>query len=399
MPDSTAAAASDPYWLAAAAALRAAGASGAAVLAPEGFAVYLGGTREYRPTEALAARADGKTGWIVVHKDHLAEIDAPGLAALLVDARLMFTNPVFGVFALAPAARRAEPDVASFIERLLRRSGKTTAAVAPSPGDSFAPRAGPVYLDDHTALTRDVFGHKLFVDTRDVSLTPHLLLDGYWEAEITAVLRERVRRGMVAVEVGTNCGYYSVLIADGIGAEGRYRGFDPNPRMCSLARRNLEINGFRQRAEVFNQAVTERTGRARFQVFAEHMGSSSLRDIGEEAAFWHDRVETIEVETVSLDEACAALPAIDFLKMDAEGAEPQVLAGARKLLERSPDLTMIVEFDPKNFPDRDAALAYLAQYRDLGFAFARVRPGGEVAAVDEETLLAESYSELVLARR
>ena len=398
MPESTAATATDPYWLAAAGALRAAGATGAAVLAPEGFAAYLAGAREYRPAGALAPLADGKAAWIVVHKDHLAEIDAPGLAALLVDARLVFANPVFGVFALAPAARRAESDVASFIERLLRRSGKATAVVAPSPGEFFAPRVGPVYLDDHTALTRDVFGHKLFVDTRDMSLTPHLLLDGYWEAEITAVLRERVRRGMVAVEVGTNCGYYSVLIADGIGAEGRYTGFEPNPRMCGLARRNLEINGFRHRAEVLNQAVTERTGHARFQMLAEHMGSSSLRDIGEEAAFWHDRVETIEVETVSLDEVFTALPAIDFLKMDAEGAEPQVLAGARKLLERSPGLTMIVEFDPKNFPDRDGALAYLAQYRSLGFAFARVRAGGEVAAVDEETLVAESYSELILAR-
>jgi hypothetical protein len=70
-----------------------------------------------------------------------------------------------------------------------------------------------IYLGDYTALTRTIYGHKMYVDTRDVSLAPHLLLDGYWEQWITNIFRELVKPGMTVVDVGANFGYYSVLAA------------------------------------------------------------------------------------------------------------------------------------------------------------------------------------------
>jgi hypothetical protein len=59
-----------------------------------------------------------------------------------------------------------------------------------------------------------VFGHKLFVDTRDVSITPHLLLDGLWEPWVTTVIRRIVRPGLRVFDIGADCGYYAVLMAD-----------------------------------------------------------------------------------------------------------------------------------------------------------------------------------------
>ena len=91
-----------------------------------------------------------------------------------------------------------------------------------------------MYLGNDTAITRTAYGHKLFVDTRDISLTLHLLLDGDWEHWIATVVRRTVKPGMVAVDIGSNCGFYSLLIADGVGSAGRLYAFEANPRMHDL---------------------------------------------------------------------------------------------------------------------------------------------------------------------
>lgn len=63
-----------------------------------------------------------------------------------------------------------------------------------------------VYLGNSRAITRTIYGHKIYVDTRDHSLTPHLLVDGNWEDWITKVFRSVVRDGMKVVDVGANIG-------------------------------------------------------------------------------------------------------------------------------------------------------------------------------------------------
>jgi FkbM family methyltransferase len=212
-------------------------------------------------------------------------------------------------------------------------------------------------------------------------------------------VRKLIRPGMAAVEVGTNCGFYSTLIADGIGPTGCYYGFDANPRMCDLARRSLEINGLRERAQVFNQAVSDQAGKLPFQIFANHMGGSTLLDVDKEfAEHLNDRVTTVEVESVRLDAALAALPAIDFLKIDAEGAEPRVLAGAEQLIGRSPMLTMILEFNPAMFSNLATARAYLGRLRKLGFRLRRITAEANCEEISEEVLLTRAHSELFLDR-
>jgi energy-coupling factor transporter ATP-binding protein EcfA2 len=109
---------------------------------------------------------------------------------------------------------------------------KTSAGDAePEP---MRPHRKVVYLGDHRALVRTAWGHKMFVDTRDLGLAPHLLLDGSWELWVTAAFLTNLREGMTVVDVGANIGYYSLLAASNVGSGGRLVSFEPHLRLPPL---------------------------------------------------------------------------------------------------------------------------------------------------------------------
>ncbi len=97
---------------------------------------------------------------------------------------------------------------------------------SPSQESGYAPQSSndgrfAVYLGENLALTRVLDRFKMYVDARDISLAPHLLLDGYWELWNTKVFRQLLRPGMHVVDVGANVGYYTLLAAAGVGPRGR----------------------------------------------------------------------------------------------------------------------------------------------------------------------------------
>lgn len=392
------AASGDPLWEEVARTLRDQGVPGAHVLAPAGFAAYLGGAREYGTRARIADELQPEAAWLVLHKAQAETLALDGLLAVLIRWHCVFANEVFCVFATAgdPTAAGAvdEQHVAPLIDRITARlSGPAAGPAAPPPARQA------VYVGNNTALTRTVHGHKMLVDSRDISLTPHLLLDGDWEPWIAKVVRRHVRPGTVAVDVGSNCGFYSLLLAEGVGPTGRLFAFEGNPRMAELTRKNLEINGLFARSQVVNVLVGNERGRSSFQLFEEHMGSSSMQDRSAAAAAFGDRVQIIEAETIPLDEALADVPEIHFLKIDAEGAEDLIITGAQALIRRSPELAMVVEFAPlAGFSGYDTARAYLARFRDMGFRIRRIAESAAIEDATEDDLLAAPQTELFLDR-
>jgi hypothetical protein len=58
------------------------------------------------------------------------------------------------------------------------RSGLTQSPFNSPQPEKVRQTAAPIYLGDYTAVTKTVHGQIIYVDTRDISLTPQILLDG-----------------------------------------------------------------------------------------------------------------------------------------------------------------------------------------------------------------------------
>ena len=259
-----------------------------------------------------------------------------------------------------------------------------------------------VYVGNGRVLTRTANGFKLFVDARDVSIAPHLILDGVWEEHTEAVLRTLVRPGMTIVEIGANLGYFTLLMAQRAGSAGAVHAFECDPALAQLARDNLEVNGLSNVANLHEMAVSDREGAMRFFTAERHRGGGTLvgglAQIPELTAA--ERRE-IEVRSITLDAFAATLSRpIDLIKIDAEGAEPAILHGGRDVFSRRAPLTVVMEFCPAFFTQAGSdPEARLAELEGWGFRLSRIDERKRKASpVTRAALLNVAYSELVLRR-
>ena len=229
-----------------------------------------------------------------------------------------------------------------------------------------------VPVDPVTALCRVLGRHKMYVDLRDTGFAPHLMFEGYWEYWITDFVWRNVKPGQVAVDVGANHGYYTLLLADLVGPKGKVHAFEPNPRLAELLGQNIALNGSWHVAESRAAAVGDRDGgAARFVVPVRDPKNAHLVQPGQQLPADLDaaRLALHDVPLVSLDEAVPGRA--DFLKIDVEGAEEAVWRGMQRLIARSPGIGIVMEFNPLRCRDARGVLAEMAArfpLREVTFA-------------------------------
>ncbi len=249
-----------------------------------------------------------------------------------------------------------------------------------------------VYIGDNRILTRNVFGHKMFLPSDDVSLTPHLILDGYWEMWVTKFLLGIIREGDTVLDVGANVGYYTLLAASQVGKAGKVYSFEPIPDLFDLLYRSVEINGFLDRCRLLPVAVTDTEGVATFQQLKYHYGSSGHYMDPETLRMFRDQSRAVEVKTASLDRIFEKEGGkVDVVKIDVEGSEPKVIRGMKGLLHRNPDIKLLLEWQPANLPAVDELLG-------MGFSIRILNEDSSLSPVSVEDLKPKVHAMLYATR-
>jgi FkbM family methyltransferase len=134
--------------------------------------------------------------------------------------------------------------------------------------------------------------------------------------------------GGIAIDIGANIGDWSIPAALAVGPTGRLLAIEPIPRMAAALRKTFGINRLRQ-ASVVEMALSSSAGQTNFSI---ERGNSGGSRIGKHALA-HDSIE-VEITTLDALVEREQLPRVDFIKIDVEGHEPQVLAGAKATLIR-----------------------------------------------------------------
>ena len=134
------------------------------------------------------------------------------------------------------------------------------------------------------------------------------------------------RHGEIVFDLGSNCGASVFVFSRAVGPTGHVVAFEPDPLNREMLRRNVEALALAN-VELHDEAVAGRTGRMRFN--SEGSLGAALSHVVSRAGL----AKTIEVSVLSLPDACVAVGRTpDFIKMDVEGAEIEVLEGAQDWL-------------------------------------------------------------------
>jgi len=184
----------------------------------------------------------------------------------------------------------------------------------------------------HLATTR--YGTMECLNSDSV-VSRSLLHYGEWAQAELDIISGLVRQGFVALDVGAFLGTHTLALASMVGSAGRVHSFEPREAIRAILERNVHRNGL-QTVTVHPCALGARTGSLELPTIdinsETNFGGLALVgavEIGQPA-------ESIRIERLD-DLVCGP---IDFIKIDAEGMEADVLAGALALLTTSQPVLM-----------------------------------------------------------
>lgn len=181
--------------------------------------------------------------------------------------------------------------------------------------------------------TIEVFGYPVTLWLDDL-VSFIIWWQGVYEAQDTSLLRGILREGDVFVDVGAHIGYYSLLAAR---RGARVVAVEPCPQTFALLREN--VKDIPSVTTLQCACWNEECEKLLYPGRPDNLGMAS---------FMRARGRPVVVQAVTLDGLLDSLclsREVDFLKIDVEGAELEVLQGAGGIIEASPHLVMLVEAD------------------------------------------------------
>jgi FkbM family methyltransferase len=231
------------------------------------------------------------------------------------------------------------------------------------------------HTNDSTVVIKEIApGVRLFIDLSDHAIGLNILRGQYEQEEIRFV-RGQLKRGDCAIDVGGHIGFFTMQMAEAVGPEGRVYAFEPLDANADLLERSIAENGFGGRIRFQRAAAGAASGTATLTFPVETLNSGGaylLRDGSAPMAGNRKK----DVPLVALDSLDLARP-VRVIKMDVEGAEPQVLRGAARIL-RDDKPVILSELHPAQLERASGITAaqFLEQIAAFGYRAHHVERGG-----------------------
>ncbi len=166
-----------------------------------------------------------------------------------------------------------------------------------------------------------------FINTKDL-IGWKIFFFGEYEAATNRILAEYIKSDDVVIEAGANMGSETLLISR-LATTGHVYGFEPNPYVFERLKINVSINELKN-VEVYDQALGEKDCTVQFNIYPKDFCNSGMSSKYMETS----QTRKIEVIQKTLDSFVMEhnLPKIDFIKMDIQGAEMDMLTGAQNTI-------------------------------------------------------------------
>jgi FkbM family methyltransferase len=220
------------------------------------------------------------------------------------------------------------------------------------------------------------------------------LLTNRHEVETTQHIQQLIKPNMTILDIGAHVGYYVRMFSVLAGDSGQVVAFEPHPRTHAVLKQNVGNLG---NVTTHQVAVAEQEGTAELYDYLMMSASGSLHydesmadlqraQMGEfDVAPRHEtefEMQKFTVKTVPIDKCLMemGIQQVDFIKMDIEGAEMGALRSMKQTIANSPNLSLIMEYNPQALQafDHDPIQA-LTEILAMGFSTMQaINPDGSL---------------------
>ncbi|MEX0723668.1 MAG: TDP-N-acetylfucosamine:lipid II N-acetylfucosaminyltransferase [Gracilimonas sp.] len=211
-------------------------------------------------------------------------------------------------------------------------------------------------------------------------ITPYVLLEQKeWYENELGFIRDYLKPGMAFIDVGAGFGVYALPAAKWVGEDGKVFSFEPGAVAKNYLEKSKLENGF-QNMEIIGKAVSDKAGKQSWKT-AETPELNKLDESGEE-----------EVQTIILDSwwQFEGEPKVDFLKVDVNGSEADVLKGATELLKSELPVVLISITDQKTD-------AFVEELKKRVYKLYKYIPGSGILAEHDVKAGVDPYMQNLIA--
>lgn len=173
----------------------------------------------------------------------------------------------------------------------------------------------PYYLEDVT----------VFIDPRnDIE---NQMIQGEYQSDVSRVIRYFVKPGDFCVDVGANTGPVTLLFAKLTGPTGKVLSIEPGPPYYKRLQTNLELNPpLKEVVKTLNIGISDSDGTLIWAVDPEHAWNAGFLNVTEGTS--------VQVSTLDACIEQSGWKRLDFVKIDVEGMELEVLKGSQEILTK-----------------------------------------------------------------
>lgn len=235
-----------------------------------------------------------------------------------------------------------------------------------------------IWLNLHRFWRRPVrvWGNRLTPVSLDRLVYLKLHRWGIMGREERTFLERTVRSGMHVLDIGANLGLYTSLLSRLVGEPGSVTALEPDPTLFEALAQNCRDNSLTN-VRLYNLAAGSKTGRMSLFRSLANAGDNRLTS-GRGSAL----TQAVEVGVETIDAVVAGRP-VDFIKIDVQGWETEVLNGMTHVLSGNPDVQICFECWPYGLGRAGSDPFELLGLLDrLGFGIYPVPPNSHLRITD-----------------
>lgn len=174
----------------------------------------------------------------------------------------------------------------------------------------------------------------IVIDPKNGYLDAQIYANGLYEPHIVKEIINNTPKGGVCFDVGANIGHHSIVMSQCVQNNGKVFAFEPIPHIREQMKESLTLNEINN-VEIISDALSNKEGELNLHLRDGNIGGSSLVDVGDS--------KTIKVNVKTLDSY--NYRKVDFIKIDVEGFEYNVLLGGEKTIEKYQPV-ILFEYSP-----------------------------------------------------
>ena len=149
---------------------------------------------------------------------------------------------------------------------------------------------------------------------------------------IDSIFSEYIKPRDTLIDVGANIGTHTIHLVNQVEKNGKVYAFEPFENNLRELEKKININKLTTRVKTHQMALSNNTGKSDFEIFKDRPAVCGFIERP-----WYDKskMEVITVEVDFIDNVFDKIQKIDLIKIDAEGADFDIVKGARKCINYS----------------------------------------------------------------